>query len=111
MPHRKVWTLWAGLACVGITAGCQAPGNDNAGVTTAFGLNAVPRQSEPPLDGDERSARHQPVDLEPAHDEANRKPGNLLGRLLSGREKDSPPSRALPVTSRTPATSDEEAEF
>jgi hypothetical protein len=110
MRYRKLEAAWAATALAVVVAGCHSTGSETAGGASSFGLNYVPRQSEPPLEADAQSpglARNEPVDLEHEENAPNAKSGTLLTRLLPGREKEPSPRKALPVTARTSANSDD----
>jgi hypothetical protein len=111
MRSRTLWAIWIGLAAATLSAGCQSAGGEGVAAAPAFGLNHVPRQSEPPLESDDGATRHEPLDVEPDTSAANSKPGTLLSRLLPGRDKEAAPRKPLPVTARTSAASDDESEF
>ncbi|MSR60210.1 MAG: hypothetical protein EXS05_21655 [Planctomycetaceae bacterium] len=77
----------------------------------AFGINAVPRQTEPDLDDDGAegsvASRSSEVDEETAaDDDSDRRKGNFLSRLLPGRDKDPVERRPLPVNETKNGTRD-----
>ena len=113
--NRRPWCA-AGLLLAALAGGCQTFRHDGAtadsGPSRTFGLDYVPRQSEPPLDSADtrtksgsRSSAVKTASLEEPADEESHKPSKSLARLLPGRDKEQPKSKPLPVSSRTPSAS------
>lgn len=107
MSIRGRWTVGLCLACAVWSSGCQSTGGsgDNNSKAPAFGIDHVPRQSEPEIEAADvgqrsvSSASHD--EAESDESESSGKKGNLLTRLLPGREASGPERKALPVSKRT----------
>lgn len=109
--------LWgAALACALTVCGCQSAGDSAPGMARApsFGVDHIPRQSEPEIDEADTGRRVVTASAETSEDfdevdEAGQAPGgdNLLARLLPGREKRAPRRQPLPVSERTEAEDDD----
>jgi hypothetical protein len=107
------WPWWAAvLLLAALAGGCQTFRHDGAtadsGPSRTFGLDYVPRQSEPPIESPDkrtksgsRSSAVKAASLEEPADDESPKPSKSLARLLPGRDKEVPKSKPLPVSSRT----------
>jgi hypothetical protein len=117
--NQRPW-LVAGLLLLALSGGCQtfrrSRNNADSGPSRSFGLDYVPPQSEPPVEGADAGAKAgskspavQAASLEEPNDEGSAKPVSGLKRLLPGRDKDSPKSKPLPVSSRSASAEDSAA--
>jgi hypothetical protein len=105
----------AALICGICVAGCQSASatGDRESRIPSFGIDEVPRQSEPPLEndgtgaGNVASSESADEDDDSEEEPAARK-GNLLTRLLPGREKEPLERKPLPVNGRTAAADNED---
>ena len=118
------WLL-TGLWLAALASGCQTFRHDSAshgsGPSRSFGLDYVPRQSEPPIEstgagakaGSRSSKDSQKVttaSIEESADEDSPRKSNALARLLPVREKDPPQSKPLPVASRSSSATESTGE-
>lgn len=114
MSHLRSWAK--SVTClVGIAAaGCQSSGSpDTKAMVPAFGINGVPKQTEPDLDYDdsERAVASADSDSDQAESDGEaggRRKGTLLSRLLPGKEKEPLERRPLPVNQSTEGESDDD---
>ena len=104
MHGCRRFMLLAGLALLAPAAGCQSSPRSTAtdgGPSRSFGLNYVPRQSEPPIEPSDDVAKRPGTavddDLD-ATDKSSAKPSGALARMLTGKDKESAQRRALPVS-------------
>lgn len=121
MPFNRVYAFAAGAVLAALCGGCQTFSRDRSigeGPSRSFGLNYVPRQSEPPIAdagrgvktaSHERPAASAELDAPAAENAA--KPAKSLARMMPGRDKRAPDRLPLPVTSRTEAASDVSSEI
>lgn len=114
MAGRREW-MWGAVLIGGIClAGCQSSGAtaDRESHIPSFGINEVPRQSEPALEDDGTGTRQVAAsetvdeDDDESGDEPAARKGNLLTRLLPGREKEPLERKPLPVNARSTAAAD-----
>jgi hypothetical protein len=116
MSRRGLWAIGLGLTCAAWTCGCQSTGVSADGDARApsFGVDRVPRQTEPEVDtvgGVRQAASSQPDDdEETTRSDSSGKKGNLLTRLLPGRDKENPDRKPLPVSKRSSGTDDESSD-
>lgn len=120
MSRQVLWEIGLALVCGFASVGCQATGvsGDGEARVPSFGVDRVPRQSEPEI---EASSVTRPVaatrpDDEDESDAAEPvgKSGNLLTRLIPGRDKNHPERKPLPVSKRSSgedADDDDDFEF
>jgi hypothetical protein len=117
MPGRSFWVCVAVLIGEICVAGCQSSGTsgDRESRIPSFGVDEVPRQSEPALEDDgqgsravaSRGSKAEDEDDESEDEPAIRK-GNLLTRLLPGRDKETLERKPLPVNGRSAGTDDDD---
>lgn len=117
MSRRGLWAIGLGLSCAIWVTGCQSTGVTGDGDSRApsFGVDHVPRQYEPNVDTDDEgrsvSARDPDEKKDDAADsEAAGRKGNLLTRLLPGRDKEIPERKPLPVSQRSAGTDGDETD-
>jgi hypothetical protein len=105
MSRCVVPGLCLGLTCAIWAVGCQSSA-DGLSRAPSFGIDRVPRQTEPALDeaDDGRVAAPNKRAADEDDDESSGRKGNLLTRLLPGREKESPERKSLPVNAKTTRT-------
>jgi len=102
------------LSSLPLVAGCQTSNSAAKAETIApsFGMNPVPRQTEPELDGVAIARADAVAEVEPGEDDqAEKAPASqdsLLTRLIPGRDKGkgSAERKALPVSERSAAAND-----
>jgi hypothetical protein len=111
-PTRPSGLVATMLLC--LLAGCQSSGRDQAGrtgkPTPSFGLDYVPRQSEPPVEATRSSAgsdirQVSATDLDT--DAVPAKSSRKLTRWLPGSDKEPPPRKPLPLSESTAANIDD----
>ena len=108
MSRFGSWIPGVGLFAAMWACGCQSSGIGGAHVPS-FGIDSVPRQSEPAVEDDgRRSTVSAKETKDDAEEESAERKGNLLSRLLPAREKPSPERRPLPVSARTAAANDDD---
>lgn len=109
------WLLSLGLAAIVGATGCQTSGHSEDGSSGApmFGVNYVPRQSEPEIEDTEPGpvAKSDESVKEPAESDDSAESGTLLSRFIPGREKPDAERKVLPVNERTAAASDDDLDF
>lgn len=115
MSRHGLWAIGLGLTCATWTCGCQSTGvsADADSRTPSFGVDRVPRQTEPEVEtagGEQQVASSQPDDEETAKSDSSNKKGNLLTRLLPGRDKENPDRKPLPVSKRSAGTDDDSSD-
>lgn len=107
MWRRGLWAFGLGLISVICSGGCQSTGGsgDADSRAPAFGVDRVPRQSEPAVDaadiGRRVASREPEEEAESTEKESIGRKENLLSRLLPGRDKENPERKALPVSKRS----------
>jgi hypothetical protein len=116
MAGRRSLLAVAQVAFAGALAcGCQTSpiSQKPESAPPSFGLNYVPRQSEPPFD--EASRPRRPLGPPVPDDEKaeEQQPGraNLLSRLIPGQDKSSAPRKALPVSETRPLDDEEDLDL
>ncbi|HTI50354.1 MAG TPA: hypothetical protein VL475_05365 [Planctomycetaceae bacterium] len=117
MPGRRLW-VWGAVLIGGIcVVGCQSSGSssDRESRIPSFGVDEVPRQSEPALEDDGQGSRAVASrgslaedDDDESDDEPAARKGNLLTRLLPGRDKETLERKPLPVNGRSAGTDDDD---
>lgn len=119
MSQGRLWAIGLGLTCGIWMCGCQSGGGSGRGDARApsFGVDHVPRQSEPAIEMADTGRRVVTAsaetsandDEEDEDDEGPSEPqGNLLTRLLPSRDRAAPERKPLPVSQRTSAASDDD---
>lgn len=107
--------MWGAVLIGGIClAGCQSSGAtaDRESHIPSFGINEIPRQSEPALEDDGTATRTvassdaEDEDDDESDEEPAARKGNLLTRLLPGREKEPLERKPLPLNGRSTAAAD-----
>jgi hypothetical protein len=113
-PMRSSGLTATMLLC--LLAGCQSSGRDQAGRTSkptpSFGLDYVPRQSEPPVEATRSSAgsdirKVSATDLDTDAGAVPAKSSRKLTRWLPGSDKELPPRKPLPLSESTAANIDD----
>lgn len=115
MSVRSRWAVGLCLACGVWSGGCQSTGGSGDGNSKApaFGIDHVPRQSEPEIEAADigrrnvSSASHDEAESEDS--ETSGRKGNLLTRFLPGREAGSAERKALPVSKRSAESDGDDA--
>jgi hypothetical protein len=112
--------LLVGAMLATLAGGCLLSGREQSsrsgGPSPSFGLNYVPQQSEPPLegtaDGPKTSTRiNTTANLDTPAGDTSSKPDNKLVNWLVSRDKGQPERKPLPISARAPeATDDEQGE-
>ncbi|MBI3861798.1 MAG: hypothetical protein HY290_07865 [Planctomycetia bacterium] len=118
MRNSRWMLLGAGLLAAVLCGGCQTFSRDSVGggPSRTFGLNPVPRQSEPPLEAEDaapttgtKTRNVQTASLTDPAPEDPAKPATALSRLLPMLPKERPKSQPLPVSSRAASAADAES--
>ncbi|HLJ10746.1 MAG TPA: hypothetical protein VKU82_06135 [Planctomycetaceae bacterium] len=113
MHGCRRFALPAGLALLALAAGCQTSPRGTAsdgGPSRSFGLNYVPRQSEPPIEPSDDVATRggTPIDDDlDAGDKSAAKTSGSLTRMFSGRDKEPAQRKALPVSASSAHSDDD----
>jgi len=111
MQGCKVVASITALFLAALACGCQTSGTHGSagGPSPSFGW--VPPQSEPPIEDSDAPAQAA-ANSRPGGDDvdpdATVSKGNRLAGLLSGRDKEPPQRRTLPVSSDRPGTVDDD---
>ena len=116
MQGCKVFMWLAALGWLALTAGCQtmgARGASGGGPSPSFGLSYAPPQSEPSLEdagaGHKSASRAEKSDAAgDPEDEGSSATAKSRSRWLPGNDKEPVQRKALPVSNRTDATTDED---
>lgn len=112
--NRWPWLL-AGLLSTAVPAGCQTFNRDESAANNsrpqAFGLDYVPRQSEPPIETADSTSRSPSQSsggsrarLDDSSDDGSKK-ANALTRFMTVRQKEAP-SKPLPVSATLPSSAE-----
>lgn len=112
--RRGILPVVLALCGLSFEAGCQTSNSaaKSESIAPSFGMDPVPRQSEPELDGVAVARTGAVIEAEPGDDdESDSTPAsseNLLTRLIPGRDKgkERAERKALPVSERTAAADD-----
>jgi hypothetical protein len=111
MQGCKTLATIAALFLAALACGCQTSGarGSAGGPSPSFGW--VPPQSEPPIE-DSAPAAHAAAGSRPGGDDVDSdttaSKSNRLAGLLSGRDKEPPQRRTLPVSSDRPGMVDDD---
>lgn len=116
MFRRGILTILLGLCGLPGFAGCQSSNGAGKGesISPSFGMDPVPRQTEPDIEGVAVTRTVPPAQLEDGDDEdeestsSSAQQNNLLTKLIPGRDKGKgrPERKALPVSERSAASDD-----
>ncbi len=115
MQRSKRFISLAGWGCLVLAGGCQTMGGRGAsttGFSPSFGKNYAPTQSEPSVEDpglaiSAAASASKTENGDAVADEEEGATGRKRARWLPGSDKE-PPRKALPVSSRTAAATDDD---